>query len=116
MREIGHTTATALPLPMDADKPDWLDEYQGGDNLNRMLEGKTFRTGDPEIGQRRFMFTIREVLGVTVGIDSKGIFASVRVIDHNGFELSLYTDGSVQNLNDELVGTHSFRTFPPEVH
>ena len=93
---------------------DWFDVVHGayGRNLERMLAGLTLDIGDNETSVPEETVTIDKVSQLVVGIDSTGIFCSVGVRDTDGREWSLYNDGTIADLDDRVVGRHSFKTMP----
>jgi hypothetical protein len=90
---------------------DWYDIHHGAyaRNLNRVLAGQTFEieTGDT--------VTIERVKEIAVGLDSYGIFAAVTIIDTEGGEWSLGSNGSISTAIGHVVGEHGLTTKPAGV-
>lgn len=89
----------------------WWDSFGGdGENLKRILVGRKLTFGDEEAGQRERTIEIAHVDGVTVGIDSDGIFAGICIATTDGDELTLYNDGTIcDGDNGENLGRHNLK-------
>lgn len=107
---------------------DWYDHYTvtARRNLARLLDGTRITvTGDPENGQSDTLeLCVERVTGVTIGIDSKGVFAGIEVEASVGPFLpganplrnwTLYADGNVADSNDHTVGRHALTSKPDPV-
>jgi hypothetical protein len=89
----------------------WWDEAGGYFvNLGRILVGRKLSFGDEEAGQRERTIEIAHIDGVTVGIDSDGIFAGICIATTDGGELTLYNDGTICDGDDgENLGRHNLK-------
>jgi hypothetical protein len=99
---------------------DWYDEFHPAyaRNLGRLVAGITLDvepvvgwTPDGELTEPRTV-TVERLASVTVGVDSAGIFAGLNVIDTDGDEWTLYTDGTISDSEDRTVGRHTLKTLP----
>lgn len=100
---------------MTPPKYDWWDQLTGPDgnpppNLSRILVGKTI---DVTVDRDERTVTIARVQTVNVGIDARGIFTGIHILDDNGDEWVLYSDGSISDhLGDRHAGWHRITTLP----
>ena len=78
----------------------WWDTASPCSNLEPMLRGRKLNVAGRQP-------VIQYVPAITVGIDSHGIFASIRVVA-DGTAYELHTDGSVHDEDDHEVGRHEF--------
>jgi hypothetical protein len=98
---------------------DWYDEFHFAyaRNLGRLVEGLELTvevhvcTWDGLLTEPRTV-TVERIANVTVGVDSAGIFAGLNVIDTDGGEWTLYTDGTISDSEDRTVGRHTLKTLP----
>jgi len=93
---------------------DWYDTIPGAyaRNVGRIVGGVVLDIGDNEQGIREQTVTIERIIDVSVGIDSSGIFACLKVRDTDGGEWTLYVDGSVSDVEDQTVGRHTLTCAP----
>lgn len=93
-------------MPLDQ----WWDTIVGDTpNLEAALVGKTLKFGDPEIGQEELTVEIADILDVTVGLDSRGIFCSINILTACGKEFDLYADGEIHDVAGMTAGTHDLK-------
>lgn len=87
----------------------WYDDFHAAyaRNLGRVLNGKTLTVNSTRDDGDDITLTVERIKNVTVGIDSKGIFAGITVVDTHGVEFTLYGDGSVTDDDDRVVGSHA---------
>jgi hypothetical protein len=101
---------------------DWYDTLTDpAPNLQRLVAGleltvdaRTGWTPDGPVTEPRTL-TVEKLCSVTVGVDSDGIFAGLNVLDEEGCEWTLYSDGSVADSEDVTVGKHGLKSLPVKV-
>ncbi len=87
----------------------WYDRHAAGENLRKLLEGRTVTvTGDAELGQADgFTFAVSRVFAVVAGIDSRGPFAGFEVTCTHGVDYTLYVSGTVADEDDVTLGRYT---------